>query len=757
MFRGRRDSNTSTLSSYFSSLRSDNSPNPFGSLASSRRSSEVSTNRLSITNSPYEYDITGNRPMNHSRRSCNSDTSANVSTMEAQFQKTNLGSQSNLQTQGSSLRCSSASAASKYQQERIARFLAARQDCNSARTSTPCRTPLPHEMPNRDARRASDPVRAMDTNYSALKQLQRFHSLNMVKPLPVPQRGLRNKSNSNNTFHSSRSSIATDHGVEEFDSQFMDTDTEAALEEKMLEDNEDMIIPDDMRRFLNERYGDGHSLFSYDPSALTESQINYLQQGAHLNSANFVQTSQEGSNLGNQYSSCNSAQNFYNNINHNNNNSNSLNNSSNQPMNYNNQSINSNMRINSQGPINTSVSNSIQNDSPSAQQLSRENTAAWIQGQNSLQQNLPLPPSMGPPGQNVCPPVHPQQGMMSPQHGNCSNIQPQIKTKDSGMNSCNMNWNVMIKSNGSMPNLTPNGSQGNVQHMMSSPVPHPPLTPKSSQNLPHMPKMNQMPMNQNQMMQQHALMQGQGHIPHLQGQGHIPHPPPVAKVERSSPQVQVPHISQSQIPPRAKAANRNQSLPSQQPQSLQQPSLNQQQALAANQNTPVMNNMQVPYANKMCPGYGPMNFQQQQMYQQQFMNMQFNGPMNNNPGFNPNCQQVQDQRTPYSKLEMSPGCNQVSSSTDITEPRREPEAPPIENFMDNLNSISSEAFMDNINSISQENMNQVYSPTAMSNRSNSQASRYNNALMNTSNMVINDMSSVMVQLAEENKYFTRRH
>lgn len=78
--------------------------------------------------------------------------------------------------------------------------------------------------------------------------------------------------------------------------------------------------------------------------------------------------------------------------------------------------------------------------------------------------------------------------------------------------------------------------------------------------------------------------------------------------------------------------------------------------------------------------------------------------------------------------------------------------------MENLNSISAENFMDNINSISQENMNQVCSPTAMSNnRSASQVSRYSAALMNASNMAVNDMSSVLTQLAEENKYLNMRH
>ena len=150
------------------------------------------------------------------------------------------------------------------------------------RTSTPCRTPLPHELPDREIRRASDPVRTQDPNFNSLK---RYHSLNAVKPLATPSsmKSLQAKSigqngrvgsgrsnsktagemqGSNATFQSSRSSIATDagrglvpggNGDEDSNRKVKDSPlTEAELEVKMLEDSEDMIIPDEMRRFLNE-------------------------------------------------------------------------------------------------------------------------------------------------------------------------------------------------------------------------------------------------------------------------------------------------------------------------------------------------------------------------------------------------------------------------------------------------------------------------------------------------------------------------
>ena len=741
------------------------------------------SNRLSITDSPYEYDITGNRPMNHSRRSCNSESSANISNMATQLQKAHLGSQPNLVVQPQSANMRSPS--SKYQQERIARFLAARQECNSARTSTPSRTPLPHEIPNRDARRASDPVRAMDPNFSALKRLQRFHSLNMMKPLPVPQSmkslASRAGSGSNNTFHSSRSSIATDFSVpeeNEYDSMNVDTDNEAALEEKMLEDNEDMIIPDDMRRFLNERYGEGHPMFSYDPSMLTESELLSLQQGNNQNfMSNYCQNSNDGSNAVNQYS--NSTSNMNSNMNvpnpqMNNFFENQSQNSNSQGMNFQgNQTMTDSVPMNSgqgqmsqghghitsnQGQMNNSMiseaSTQLSREPSNVLPLSRENMALWNQGQQNIQpQNLPQSQGSYPPSAPPLPPV-----MMQGAQNNDSTSMPPPRPRDnrmmhpSGIMDQNMNWNMNgnMQQNRCLPNMQQNGSNPNVPlhspHPPNMQAPHQPSMQKLN-SLPHppaVPKNHQMPMDQsqglNQMSQGHMMPQGQGHAAH----------PPSSQQERVSPQVQVPHISQSQIPPKAKAANRNQMM------------MQQQQQMMPNQNQ--MMNMHGNYANKMYSAQNNMQQQQQQfMYQQQMMQQQqqqqqqqphnFGGAMNY-PGFQ-NCQQ--EQRSPYNKTVMSPGCNQVTSSTDASEPQREPQAPPIEDFMENLNSISAENFMDNINSISQENMNQIYSPTAMSNRSNSQASRYSAALMNSSNMAVNDMSSVLTQLAEENKYFSMRH
>ena len=121
MFSSSGDSNTSS------------SPYPFRSLPSSRRSSEISSNRFSITNSPHDYETTESRPMIHSRRTCAHDPSTNMSNMEAQL----------------FLNSSSPNGLRIPRSKWIAQFLASRQEIVSAsarqsNTSMTCNTPLPH-------------------------------------------------------------------------------------------------------------------------------------------------------------------------------------------------------------------------------------------------------------------------------------------------------------------------------------------------------------------------------------------------------------------------------------------------------------------------------------------------------------------------------------------------------------------------------------------------------------------------------------
>ncbi|XP_033731867.1 zinc finger protein GLI3-like isoform X3 [Pecten maximus] len=864
----RRDSNTSTISSYLSSMRSEASPCfPFGSKFSSRRSSEASqfSERLSITNSPYEYDITGNMPHHgpHCGSSRRSSEASNISNVAAQLQKAHLGSNPSLIVQSQAMPLRSPS--SKYSSERLARFLAARNELDGARTSTPCRTPLPHEIPNRDVRRYSDPVRTLDPNFSVLKRLQRFHSLNMMKPLPVPQsmKSLLSKTGSNNTFHSSRSSIMTDHSLAENEEWSpggqndgsMDTDIEAALMEKMLEDNEDMIIPDDMRRFLNERYGnllgvdsvvpendeqpmtrgnnvpssnqDVGSMDSYSnqPTPMPDN-LNDMQHspGYYGNQGGMNQSQQPGMTFNNG----GSTQQF---------NQGQMCSGSSMPQNMqqpvppsmgqggmpNQQGLPPNMQVNQMwpqgGPPNYNMPQGMQGNNPS--QLPQG------QSGNMMPQNMPPPPHtsgnmmhppvsggmqppskggqmmqshqaqtgmsmMGnhmphPPSNQQMPqgvPMPPQQRMNQSNMGSIPNMQQGNRIMNN-MNGGNMNqWQMMGNNGQGDMNSMPQGRmpQGPMPQgpMPQGPMPQGPMP--QQQYMPHPPNMNKQQSMQSNMspnMQQSNMspnMPQSNMSPNMQPMPpnlqHVPRPPPSSKQERDSPQVQVPHISTSQIPSKNKAASRNQMIMRQ-----------HQQQMMVNHNTYNNNNQMYPAPGNMVEGYGGNMYNNMgqsnmnvPMYPQQNMNMAPHPPpgpphkpggpqpppmsqQQHNQQLKPNIYQQQNQPPPTSgatypnPLEMSPGCNQVTSSTD----RKEITAPPIEEFMENINSISSENLLDNISSISTENINNnMY--TGGNQRSASQtSSRYNPQSLPANNMVVNDMSSVLTQLAEENKFLSMRH
>ncbi|XP_046553157.1 zinc finger protein GLI4-like isoform X1 [Haliotis rubra] len=732
---GRRDSNTSTLSSYMSSMRSDTSPYPFGSQFSSRRSSEtsqLSSNRFSIANSPYEYDISGNLPHHASRRSSESSNIGNVANM---MQKAHLGSHPNLVVQSQQMPIRSP--ANKYCNENIARFFAARREMEGARTSTPCRTPLPHEIPNREIRRASDPVRTVDHNFRDLKRLQRYHSLNVMKVLPVPpsMKSLQGKCGSNNTFHSSRSSIATDYSVAE-DAEYgspgnnMETYNEQSLEEKMLEDNEDMIIPDDMQRFLNERYA-GYD--PHPPDMEQRMQGNFPSQNHSPNN----QYSNQQPSVPHPYSNNMQMQSGF----------------------YDNQGMNSNMMCGNNGQQFNNGGQCGPGMMPNMQQ-------GWNQGQNfnNEMQNMQMRnmQMQHSPGSQLSPQAMQMQGMsqQNMQQGNMpqggmttipENVPQQGRMGNNGQGN-NMNqWPVMM-----------NQGQGQNQGQGSM------LPPQSPQMFaptpPNMPKMQM----QNGIQMQMNMRQ---------------------KPERARPQVQVPLISQSQIPPNAKTASRllrqqqlmqqqqqqngagifnnlqmqMQQGPMQQMQNMQgmQQSFHQQKMypgdnMGNGMNTNMNGNMTPNVVNSMPPPPAPQPLPptQQPFPQQPVPPMFPHPPSSNTPSGTPqnnrpSCQ-IQQPHGPFpNQLEMSPGCNQVTSSTDPAETT----APPIEDFMDNLTSISTENLIDNISSISQEN---IFSPTAASNRSASQNSSRLNPVLNMNNMAVNDMSSVLTTLAEENKYLNMK-
>jgi len=880
----RRDSNTSTISSYLSSMRSDTSPFPLSSHFSSRRSSEVSqiSNRLSITNSPYEYDITGNIPIHgpgiqiNSRRS--SETS-NMSDIAAQLQKAQLGSHPNLVVQSQAMTLRSPS--SKYANERVARFLSARHDLDGARTSTPCRTPLPHELPNREIRRASDPVRTLDPNFSVLKKLQRFHSLNMMKPLPVPQsmKSLINKTGSNNTFHSSHSSIATDYSLAENDEYGSpgrtDADHEAALEEQLMADNEDMIIPDDMQRFLNECYNYGVPSSIQEMEALQENEIqNEAGQDSNKFSKQQMQMNEGNNNnnmqmspgyYGNQGVNHNSV-NYMNNTQMQNNNM-QMNQMWNQDQGYNMQNMSqghnmhNNTAMHNPMPPNSSSNmmppNSSGNMMPqnmsgnmmspnSSGNMMPQNMSENVMPPNSSGNMMPqnmsgniMPPNssgnimpqnssgnimpqnssnnmMPPPSSNMIP--HPPSGNKPMQHSMQTGQMTDVQMMNMG------NANMSYRMNGANNRNFSSGQQvgmnqwqmmqggmngGNNTQFIQDRGPQPPNMPKSQQRM-NMRRMQalqqamtsnqnnmqnqqmggyqsmnnsqmsggqgsnnmQMPGGQNMNMQMTAgqnmnnmqMPGGQG-MNNMQMQGQnmnteplmnqmqpglmLPPQPPLNKRESQSPQVQVPHISTSQIPARGKAANRNQMM-MQQPNEMLTNQTNCNNMLPANQNNCNNQEMYHQMQGNFNRQKMPQNFNQgnntvfppSNMYNQNPPNpQQMWNQQNINPRM-PNNQQYSNQ------MEMSPGCNQVTSSTD-----REDSAQPIEDFMENINSISSENLLDNMSSVSEHTCTNNFVPPG-GNRSESQSSRYS---MMSNNMVVNDMSSVLTQLAQENKYLNMRH
>nr|KAG5698714.1 hypothetical protein BaRGS_008488 [Batillaria attramentaria] len=695
-------------------------------------------------------------------------------------------------------------------------------------------------------------------------------------------RSLQNKVSSNQTFHSSRSSIATDYSLPENGEEQGspgysfpgDLDAEAALDERMLEDNMDMIIPDDMQRFLMERYNNsGHSQSTPDEMQrfFTE-RCNSVMSG----SENQQQRQQSQMSFGDSTgvdSGCGSQM--------------------------------------SQNDSSSVVSNFMQDQqqlSPPMSGHSMQHFQGQGQGQGHFSPNLhvqtgfdsamssPMPPAINSPYSNPAmtpspmsmPPPWPQQGqghhpqgqghpqgdfmpqqqqqqmpptqprhqhqhqlqhnnqmqngmptrsmMVMSQGGHCPNNMMNANNSSmpmmSAQNCVNMGMQAggggMHGNDGGMMNNTcgmmsgggmhGGGSQGNMNMNMpmggmnncgtAGPWQGPMPNPNPNHNHHH----HHQNTYHHHQQQQQAMMQG-GELP-----GSVYSPMPMVKggmmgggdgmgggmgmvkPNRSSPQVQVPHISQSQIPPNAKAASRGMMMR----QQMMNQQMQQQQQMPM---TPVHHPMPPPQP----PSHPQHQLQQQQRQQNMYVNNGYQTQYNNNnypqmypnsgsqtpnmmdnavngmnhsqdlrqsqshhrgmlvpPGGastptgmfrhphppssqHPSCQVPH--RSPHSQqpypypMEMSPGCNQVTSSTD----RKETTAPPIEDFMENITSLSTENLIENISTD-----NVFGSTSALSNRSASQNSSRFNPVLNTSNMVVNDMSSMLTQLAEENKYLSMR-
>lgn len=87
--------------------------------------------------------------------------------MTDQMERARLGSHPNLSVQSQPLGLHSPAPASYRRHDRVTRH-----ESEGWRTATPACTPLPHEYPQYEQRRASDPVRVVDRNFTELKRLQ---------------------------------------------------------------------------------------------------------------------------------------------------------------------------------------------------------------------------------------------------------------------------------------------------------------------------------------------------------------------------------------------------------------------------------------------------------------------------------------------------------------------------------------------------------------------------------------------------------
>ncbi len=874
-YHSRRDSNTSTISSYLSSLHSDASPYPFPSNMSSRHDSEVSraSSRQSIANSPYEYDITGNVPGFYRR---SSESGSNISHVAAQFEKTKLASQTNLAvTQLPPLRTASGSA-TRISSERMQRFLQHRRETDGWRTSTPNCTPLPHEIPNRDIRRASDPIHSTDPNFTALKQLQRFNSLNAMKPLPTPDsmRSLH-KSDSNQNFRSSCSSIATDYDVTEGtecrelgesqylgDSRVMDSVDEDAIEERMMDENEDLLIPDDMQLFLHERHSvdgsHGSQLAGYSPHHKSEPSPGasaaptphppatpYMPHGATPNPPSVV---------------CGTPNPTY----------------MHQPMpqqrgmwqNQGSPAVANSPGLPHSPGMQVSQSPGMQIPQSPGMQVVH---SPGMQVAHSPGMQMAHSPGMQvahSPGMQVAhsPGIQPaspamQTQQQQPQQQQHPQMQPPVQQ---------MQHTVQQPHAGMMQSVPIQmGQMASPHPHMVSPIPQmmpqqmmaPQQQPMSMQQhavMAQQPMQTAMmmhgtmiqPHNYGTMMMppqqqyggqwqgtpigQHNTMAQQPYAPshtyyNTQASQQMPPPPPPSaqgmsvamssqKQERQSPMIQVPHVSQSQLPARKgqrgyrqyqqqqgmqpvqqqqgmqpvqqqqgmQPAQQQQGMqPAQQQQGMQPPqqqqgmqSAQQQQSMQPVQQQQGMQPAQQGYNIGYNMGSGhhmhsdymlPCPQQQQQQPPQPPMEpmvpqvppggatLQMRPSCQHNSPAMPSSRPTQQQVT---GMQMSPRCNQVTSTTDANEVQTD-----LDESM-NFNSISTDNLIDNLSSISMENLssNVVLSPTALMNRSTSQTSSRlttpfmdgktsaTGSVLDTSNMVVNDMSSVLTQLAEENRY-----
>ncbi len=786
-----------------SSVRSDASPFQSGRL------SNDSSSRLSITNSPYEYDITGNLPCSSSHQDSESLSLGGVT---AQLERAQLSSS----RQSSADESQSPGRFSKFPRPRGARsqdrahsrtFLRARRSDSEGRqsgASTPNgQSPGSHDSRSRDIRRASDPVRcaqdggsATTTNaFSSFQTLQRAHSLSGVKPLPVPpsMKRLSRRSDSTQNFMSSHSSIATDFSS-------LRSSEEGDLSNNNPDD--DSIFPDEVKQFLEQE-------FSQQPQAeAADSTVpDFSPQSADLLSpASQQQHTPQSTTL----KDC--------------------------------------MKEDTA----LSPESCMQKDAPSPYCLLSQRSSTnqlvdtGIQSQPSDPVSLqPTPSPINNVQHSPQPPRKADLGYRPEMYNNMAvapmNVLQQQEQAAAaaaaaqGPNPGYQNYNMpgpMGYNNGMPPQQVPfhNGGHCNNPQMMGGYGQPPYPGQYNNWGQPNMPNQDPRYLMQQQQAGMNPMSGFQGgQYPGMYPGGGVQQGEWSVNQQRQSPQVQVPQISQSQFSRRQQHQGGNRTGmqnqfrhphpptpeeqgnmtpgmgPVQQPRPYHYPQ-NQSGGMSMNngQATAMMGEQNNYGAVPGASGYGGQIPQQQ--YQQPAMGQQgypicadagqgsmdrpscqhAAPPQRNLLGvqMSPPCTQAAPSQRSLLGVQMSPPCTQVSSTSDVKakarqqqeshqhQPQQQQQQQLGGDFMAGINSISTDNLIDNLSSISMEGLpaptgpalspTMLLKPPPQGNSGNppgweqGSTREGRGTLLDTSNMVVNDLNSSLTQMVEENRFFSMR-
>lgn len=780
-----------------SSIPSEASPQPQANSGSS------SSRHGSQADSPYEYDITSNVPT-HSRRISESGSVGSIGSMTAALERTQLGSNQSLTLQSLNPQ---RSPQVNYDREKSSNFLTSSGENGS---DWKPRTPLPHEIPNLNTRRASDPIRSDgNPSFSKSKSVQRVRSWNSMRAMQA--RNLRRQDSSPGPAPSSNvsthSDLLTDQSLGD------ETDLESHLVESIADlsatiddaegENPDnlLLIPDDVREFLQEKYNEtinkqraaaDSTVPDASPRSYTSQQdVRSPSQAGYWSGSGSstpamphrpiaTKASQGSRDCSSDRTACMHTANQVkqaqpqaacNTVSHNST-------GQTQPRIQQPQQTAGKTRgvmpqpHLSQAP-NSGINNNmyVQQQQHGIQQGHHQSMTGpgnqWP-GMQQSQQMAGYPQQMVnnssyPPGQswgsNLQ--VHPMQG----NYNNMGTMSPHHQ-QQTAMGPC-YNPQQQQQPYGPQNNMNMMGNNMNVPMMQQQQPSQPGMYGQLPMNSMAQPECN----NQWQAMMQSGMNQSNFMIQQQQNYGYNPNQMHAAnnmginqlpqmmnhsqrKPERSSPMVQVPHISQSQG-----MRQTHQNMPSQNMYGASYPNQNNVMAnMAPNQ----QQNMMVPPTPHLADHSRrtqPMNYNNHQVTHS-------NGTMNN------------------SANQMSPSCNQVSSTTDINKsvqtdsnnrrnlappPNQQPPHQEVNDLLEcNLNSITTDNLIENLSSISMETINgNMLSPTALVARSASASqnsfvdgkmtSQSNQSFqMDTNNMVVNDMGSSLCQLMEENKYLSMR-